>query len=164
VCDEHRIVGKREETAHRELDARSSSKHPVAEPCQRCDGRAERLTRIDESLELLLDFQIAYADSPDFADPRLSHAKTGCLKIDDDVRGRFEGELCAGRVGESYRIAVPPEPRVVSDDVAQERPRNPDGRLPQRKQVARRLLGEDGSAPFFHEFDKAIGCVQPELH
>jgi hypothetical protein len=31
--------------------------------------------------------------------------------------------------------------------------------LPQREEPASRLVGDDGSAPFLHEFDEAVGCV-----
>ena len=90
--------------------------------------------------------------------------KPGRLEVDDDVRRVFEQEVGAERSREPDGVAAPREPRVGLDDLGEERARERDRRLAQREEPARRLLGDDRSAPLLDELHEAVGGVQPQLH
>ena len=117
--------------------------------------------RVDERLELFGELEAPHLDGADLADLRRAGSQSRRLEVDHDVRRILEQELRTERAGESDRIAVPREPRVGLDNIREQRARECDRCLPQRKEPACRLLGDDRPAPLLDELDEPVGRVQP---
>ena len=164
VRDEHRIAGEGEEVAHRGGRRRRAAQLPIREPGERRDRSGERNVWVDEGLEQVDDLETGDLGRADLADVRCARPQAGRLEVDDDVCRVFEQEVGAERAREPNGVAAPGEARVGLDNVSEERSRECDGCLPQCEQPARRLVGDDRSAPFLDELDEAVGGVQSELH
>jgi len=115
--------------------------------------------RVDERLEFVDDLEADHLDRADLADLGGPGPQSGRLEVDDDVGRVLEQEVGAERTCKPDRVAVPRESRVGFDDLSQECASESDRRLPQREEPASRLVGDDGSAPFLHEFHEAVGGV-----
>ena len=144
---------------HRGRRGRRPAQLPVGEPGERRDRRAERRagsTSVSNSSTISKPHDL---DRADLADLRRAGPQAGRLEVDDDVRRVLEQEVDAERPRERDRVAVPREPRVGLDDLGEERARERDRRLAQREEPARRLLGDDRSAPLLDELHEAVGGV-----
>ena len=159
VRGEHRVAREGEEPPHGHRRMRRAAELPVGDAGDRGDGRAQRLARIDERLELLDDLEPDDLHGADLADLRGAWTKAGRLEVDDDVRRVLEEEPGAERRCEGNRIAVPREPSIRLDDLREERTCQRDRRLPKREEPARRFLGDDRASAFLDELHEAVGCV-----
>ena len=102
------------------------------------DGSGEGDAGADEGLERLPELERSYADGADLADARRACREAGRLQVEDDELGLLEQRIVR-RGDERDRRAVPREPPVPLDQVADERPREPVRCRAQREEMRRGL-------------------------
>ena len=164
VGDEHGVAGELEEAAHGELDRRRSPERAGVDSRQRRDRRRQRPARVHERLEALLELEPADAHGADLADRRRAGREAGRLEVEDDVGRVLERERRAGRRREPDAAAAPGEPRIAVDDVGEQRAGEPGRDVPQRIELAGRVLGGHRPVPRLDQLHEPVGGVERELH
>jgi hypothetical protein len=164
VGNEHRVARERNEPAHRRLRSRRADQDVRRDAGELRDGRRQRHTRVDQGLERVPELQLGDTLGSDLADPILSGGEPGRLEVEDDERGALEQDVVGSGACPPDRVSVPRQPRVLADDVVEQRARDRRRRATEREQHARRLMGRHGAMPRRHELGETIGGVERELH
>ena len=76
----------------------------------------------------------------------------------------LQEDVAPGRIREPDGRTAPREPGVTLDDVVEERPGERRRRVREREQRPRGLVDGDGASPRLDELHQAIGGVEAELH
>ena len=124
------------------------------------DRCGERHAGVHERLERVVELEAADALRTDLADARRSRREPRRLEVDDDEMRVLEEDVAAGRIREPDGRTAPREPGVTLDDVVEERPGERRRRVREREQRARGLVDGDGAAPRLDELDQAVGGVE----
>ncbi len=105
-----------------------------------------------------------HAHRTDLADTGRARTEPRRLQVDHDERRALEEEVGAGRIRQADGVPAPGQAGVLPDDFLEEAAGKTDGRLPEREQPPRGLLGEDRAAPLLDELHEPVGGIEPELH
>ena len=164
VRDEHGVAGELDEPSRGERSARCTPQLAVVDAGQRRDLERQPLARVDERLERVRQLEALDARGADLADPRAARREPGRLQVDDAERRLLEQHALGVRDRERNAASSPGEPRVVADDVVEQRTRHALRHVPECEERARRVLDGNGATPFLDELDQPIRRVEPELH
>ena len=94
----------------------------------------------------------------------LPRRRPGRLQVDDDEARRLERQIVPRRRREPDARPAPGEPRVAGDDVLEQAPRQPFGRVREREEHAGGLLDGNRPAPLLDELHEPVGRIEGELH
>ena len=164
VSDQDRLAGERDEPANRRLRPGCAEEELRRDTGELRHGGRQRDTGIDERLERLPQLELDDALRPDLADPILARREPGRLEVEDDERGVLEQDVVGRGARAPDRVAVPRQPRVLPDDVVEQRARDRSRRAAEGEQHPRRLVSRHRAVPCRHELGETIGGVERELH
>src|SRR5207244_2340953 len=133
----------------------------VAQSGQDADRAGERDAGRDERLERVDELEPLDPHGADLADARRGGGEAGRLEVEDDELRLLERRI-DGRRRERDGAAVPPEPRVATDELVDQRPREALRRVSQGEEPSRRL-GRRQRAVLLDELDETVDRVEREL-